>query len=163
MKKALITTHYSLTTMRTGMVKFVFEIAKSLSSNYEVHILAKRDAQAKETIVEGITIHHGNIKKTSGFHLYLYHPPYLPEYKSKKNVYIIDSAKDIGSECDPSHVFADLVIFSTKNIKEKSNYSGKSIIVHPIVYPEEHQTEKGNKITVIGMSWEKGGKIAYNL
>lgn len=56
---------------------------------------------------------------------------------------------------------ADLFIFNTNWLQAALNKPG--IVVHPPVFPEQHKTERGSRITLVNLIPEKGCELFYRL
>jgi glycosyltransferase involved in cell wall biosynthesis len=58
----------------------------------------------------------------------------------------------------------DMVVFNTRWLANKfDKYQGKSVVVHPPVWAEEHATTPGTKVTLVNLNEHKGANILYKL
>lgn len=156
--RLLISSHFSYLNMRTGMTLMVRDIARALSSDFEVDIYTNRGNNHRKVEVDGI-VHYDRVRPAGKYDLTLAHSPYNPG----RDVQLFDTVKDVGKYCDPNRTKPRLAVFTTESIRKAYGYTGPSIILHPPVFPEEHNTQRGDKITCIGMSEPKGGHILIEL
>lgn len=59
----------------------------------------------------------------------------------------------------------DLVVFNTEWLRKDMEHlvTKDSCVIHPPVWPHEHRTRAGNKITLVNLNEHKGSKILYRL
>lgn len=62
-------------------------------------------------------------------------------------------------------VGADFVIYNTEWVQEwySDSYTHDSCVVHPPVFPEDHETMSGSKVTLVNLNAHKGAEIFYEL
>jgi glycosyltransferase involved in cell wall biosynthesis len=57
-----------------------------------------------------------------------------------------------------------LVVFNTEWIQKKLQKPGmNSVVIHPPVFPEEHKTSPGDKVTLVNLNANKGSGLFYSL
>lgn len=57
----------------------------------------------------------------------------------------------------------DLVMFNAKHTQAESQWPGRSIVLNPPVFPEEYETQPGDRITQVNLSAKKGGYFFWRL
>lgn len=154
-KKIAIISHFSPLKMTTGMIKLVNYIAEFLSTEYKVDVIATRENFPSSIKLGNIGYYLGKNKLNNldEYDLVIAHPP-MNIIDHENLVLLYDSDKDVDTPNAPQYIDHKLNIFTTKHIRKSYNQDG--LILHPIVYPEDHKTDRGDKITLIGASDYKG-------
>ena len=138
--RIMFKTHFSTAKARTGMTLMVQDIVNKLRENYRVDVAYLRE----------------NIVPKGEFDLIMGHYP----YNDGADIQLFDTV-DVKDAWLPKYTKPKLAIFTTSAIQKHLDYPG--ILLHPPVYPENHQTERGDKITFIGLSVPKGLDVLIDL
>lgn len=158
-----VVTHFSPADTRTGMVMFLDNLLceiKKAKPDMSIDVFAVR---GKRQFInrEGILYQPGRIRNQD---LSEYNKVVClsPHYIRHRNlITLTDTIKYLNTYNDPRRQFAKLNIYSTKHIKKE--HGDKGLVLHPIVYPKQHKTKKGDKITLVGMSEPKGLNVFLEL
>lgn len=76
-------------------------------------------------------------------------------------VFLMHNDFDLNHEVLANH--PDMVVFNTDWISASTNYAGRSIVVHPPVYADEHRAVPGQKVTLVNLNEHKGALLFYRL
>lgn len=57
----------------------------------------------------------------------------------------------------------DLLVYNSYWIKEKEKWDKKNIVLNPPIDPDDYKTTRGDKITLINLSPNKGGELFWEL
>lgn len=57
----------------------------------------------------------------------------------------------------------DLTVFNTEWIRDATEHTGKSMVVHPPVWREDHETDPGDCVTLVNLNENKGSMLFYKL
>lgn len=170
-KKILAISHYYAINNRGGGEVMLHRILRDfVKQGYEVDAVANK-TEAGISELEGVTVYQGMqyehmIEKDYDLIVTQFeNAPWVLDKAEERGIptlYIvhnnIEATKYILNNHNPS-----LVIFNTDWVKNDCNYNGKSIVVHPPIYAEEHATTPGNMITLVNLLTSKGANVFYNL
>lgn len=159
MKRILIISHYAYFNERTGMTLLIRDLAVSLSELYDVTVITMKDKPYEPISIDNVRYVTGGSYSKSDYDHVIAHPP----FNLGSDICLYDSVAQVGGMYDPGNLNPKLVIFTTNHIKESYNYTGKSIVMHPPVFPSQHTTTRGNHITIVGMTEHKGVRTAIKL
>lgn len=147
------------------------EILKQLvNDGHEVDAIATA-TEAGTEVMDGITVYHGikyrdvDVKKydtivTQFAESFMITPK--ARAAGKKIVYIVHNTME-ETNTYLHTVKPDLAIFNTEWVRLHHEYKGNSVVVHPPVYREHHETTKGSMITLVNLTPPKGSNMFYNM
>jgi len=103
-----------------------------------------------------ILTHHHEVPAAISYGKYLNVPVSLIMHNNNQHRGHTNPLMDFG----PNHV-----IYNTEWVREwyVSNYDIPNVVVHPPVFPEQHRTVSGDKVTIINLNKDKGSAIFYEL
>lgn len=56
-----------------------------------------------------------------------------------------------------------LVVWNSEWVRERSTWPGRSIVVYPLVDPDQYRTKRGNLVVQVNLSADKGGHLFWEL
>lgn len=166
----LSVSHYYVTENRGGGEVMLHEMLKALAEKGHNVDAVVTESVGKKVKLDGVNVYKGKehlSRISKKYHVIISHFQNADETFKKAKILGIPTVFIVHNTFDNTHstlrLNPNLTVFNTEWVRKYHKHRGRSIVVHPPVYTENHETTRGEKITLVNLIPSKGSNMFYHM